>query len=65
MGYHVRHIPEVESLKRMRENATSDEEFLRNLYGRAESFVIPKDSAVYLEEIKQRIKEAPNELRVD
>ena len=65
MGYHVRHIPEVEVLKRMREKSTSDEEFLGNLYGKSESFVIPTESAKYLEEIKQRIKEKENELRVD
>lgn len=65
MGYHVRHIPEVEALKRMREKSESDEEFLKSVYGRSESFVVPTESAKYLEEIKQRIKEKSNELRVD
>ena len=57
MGYHVRHIPEVETLKRMRERSESDEEFLRNLYGKSESFVMSRESSKYLEKIKNNIKE--------
>ena len=57
MGYHVRHIPEVETLKRMRERSESDEEFLKSLYGKSESFVMSTESSKYLEEVKNNIKE--------
>jgi len=56
MGFHKRHIPELEKLKEIRTSCNDDKEFLDRIVGRADAFVGSKESMQYLDQVYEEIK---------
>jgi hypothetical protein len=55
MGFNKRFIPDLSSLKKSREEFSSDEEFLKvYLYG-SEALIGPTESIQYLKEIEESL----------
>lgn len=56
MGFHKRHIPELEKLKEIRTSCSDDKEFLDRIVGRADAFIGSKESMQYLDQVYEEIK---------
>lgn len=54
MGFNKKILPNLEILKSIRERYSSDEEFLRWQFGKADCIMGPDESIEYLREIEKR-----------
>jgi hypothetical protein len=51
MGFHKRHIPDLERLKEIRTSCNSDEEFLEKILGKADAIIGSVESVRYMDEV--------------
>jgi hypothetical protein len=56
MGFHKRHIPDIERLKEIRTSCNSDEEFLEKILGKADAIIGSVESVRYLDEVYENHK---------
>ncbi len=56
MGFHRRHIPDLERLKEIRTSCNSDEEFLDKIVGKSDAIIGSNESIRYLDEIYENVK---------
>ena len=56
MGFHKRHIPDIERLKELRTSCNSDEEFLEKILGKADAIIGSVESVRYLDEVYENHK---------
>ena len=61
MGFHKRHIPELDKLKEIRTSYSDDKEFLDKILGRADAFIGSKESMQYLDQIYEDLKKKEGE----
>jgi|694.fasta_scaffold05256_21 hypothetical protein len=56
MGFHRRHIPDLERLKEIRTSCNSDEEFLEKILGKADAIIGSVESVRYMDEVYENHK---------
>ena len=56
MGFHRRHIPDLERLKEIRTSCNSDEEFLEKILGKADAIIGSGESVRYMDEVYENHK---------
>lgn len=56
MGFHKRHIPKLEELKKIRTSYSDDKEFLDRILGKADAFIGSKESMEYLDQVYEDLK---------
>jgi hypothetical protein len=61
MGFHKRHIPDLERLKEIRTSCNSDEEFLDKIVGKSDAIIGSNESIRYLDEIYENVKKRGEE----
>ena len=61
MGFHKRHIPNIERLKEIRTSCNNDEEFLDKIWGKADAFIGSRESISYLDEVYEELKKQKEE----
>jgi hypothetical protein len=61
MGFHRRHIPDLERLKEIRTSCNSDEEFLDKIAGKSDAIIGSNESIRYLDEIYENVKKRGEE----
>lgn len=61
MGFHRRHIPDIEKLKEIRTSCSNDEEFLDKICGKADAFIGSSESIRYLDEVYEQLKKQKEE----
>jgi hypothetical protein len=61
MGFHRRHIPDLERLKEIRTSCNSDEEFLEKILGKADAIIGSVESVRYIDEIYEKDKKRGEE----
>jgi hypothetical protein len=61
MGFHRRHIPDLERLKEIRTSCNSDEEFLDKIVGKSDAIIGSNESIRYLDEIYENVKKRGEE----
>jgi len=61
MGFHRRHIPDLERLKEIRTSCNSDEEFLDKIVGKSDAIIGSGESIRYLDEIYENVKKRGEE----
>lgn len=57
MGFNVKHLPEVEVLKKIRSQYSSDEEFLDHYLRKVDSIRGSNESFKFLDEIRKKAKQ--------
>jgi hypothetical protein len=60
MSFHRRFLPDLETMKKIRENCSTDEEFIERIRGKAEALEGSVESFKYLREIEEKIKDEIN-----
>ena len=55
MGFHKRAIPELEKLKEIHRESKSDEDFMREVVGKAEAVTGSAESIAYLDQVYEKI----------
>ncbi len=61
MGFHRRHIPDLERLKEIRTSCNRDEEFLDKIVGKSDAIIGSNESIRYLDEIYEKVKKRGEE----
>ena len=56
MSFNKKYLPELPELIKIRENYSSDAEFLENYLRKVDALVGPQESFEYLEKIKERVE---------
>lgn len=60
MSFHRRFLPDVETLKKIRQNCLNDEDFIKRIRGKADALEGSTESFEYLREIEEKIKDGIN-----
>jgi len=61
MGFNARYIPDLETLKKRRQEHENDEEFFTETVGKSDSLIGPSDSLDFLDSIYEEIKKKKND----
>lgn len=56
MGFNKRYLPDVEVLIERRSKASSDEEFLKNLLGKADALMGSTESFAFISRVERQIE---------
>ena len=56
MSFNKKYLPELSELIKIRENYSSDAEFLENYLRKVDALMGPQESFEYLEKIKERVE---------
>jgi hypothetical protein len=61
MGFNKRFLPEIDVLKKRREEYDNDRDFFNAIVGKADCFIGSEESLRYLDEIEERLSEDEKE----